>query len=277
MLVLSLFPGVDLFGRGFENEGFCVVRGPDLILGQDVRDFTPPPGRFDGVIGGSPCQDFSKLRRTPASGYGLAMLREFTRCVSAAAPNWFLLENVPGVPDVTVPSYTVQRFDLRASECGLPQSRLRHFQFGSRHGHVLILDRPERTAVTVPACVASEGGQQGRRGWADFCEQMGLPHNFELKSFTLSARYEAVGNGVPIPMAAFLARAIRDSMVPAGAVRLCACGCGRRLSGKQRAALPACRKRLERQRKGERPGASGSRLVTDVTGLAVALSTPSQV
>ena len=25
-LVLSLFPGVDLLGRGFEAEGFCVVR-----------------------------------------------------------------------------------------------------------------------------------------------------------------------------------------------------------------------------------------------------------
>jgi hypothetical protein len=31
-LVLSLFPGIDLFGRGFEAAGFCVVRGPDLIL-----------------------------------------------------------------------------------------------------------------------------------------------------------------------------------------------------------------------------------------------------
>ena len=30
-LVLSLFPGIDLLGRGFEAEGFCVVRGPDLL------------------------------------------------------------------------------------------------------------------------------------------------------------------------------------------------------------------------------------------------------
>lgn len=277
MLILSLFPGVDLFGRGFEQEGFCVVRGPDLILGQDVRDFTPPAGRFDGLIAGSPCQDFSKLRRAPASGYGLAMLREFTRCVSAAAPDWFLLENVPGVPDVTVPGYTVQRFDLRASECGLPQSRLRHFQFGSQRGYVLVLDRPERTAVTVPACVASEGAQQGRRGWADFCEQMGLPPGFELPAFTLSQRYRAVGNGVPIPMAAYLARAIRDSMVPAGAVRLCACGCGRRLRGKQQAALPACRKRLERQRRCDGPGTGESRRVTSVTGQVAAPAARSQV
>lgn len=38
-LVLSLFPGIDLLGRGFEAEGFYVVRGPDLIYGGDIRAF----------------------------------------------------------------------------------------------------------------------------------------------------------------------------------------------------------------------------------------------
>lgn len=140
-LVLSLFPGIDLMGRGFEQEGYCVVRGPDLIFGGDVRAFHPPPGRFDGIIGGSPCQDFSAARRCPPTGYGVEMLHEFCRCVAEVRPDWFLLENVPGVPDVQVPGYVVQRFDLRADECGLPQRRLRHFQFGS-HGYQLVLRRP---------------------------------------------------------------------------------------------------------------------------------------
>jgi hypothetical protein len=64
-LVLSLFPGIDLLGRGFELEGFSIVRGPDLIFGGDVRTFSVPRGRFDGVIGGSPCPDFSRARRAP--------------------------------------------------------------------------------------------------------------------------------------------------------------------------------------------------------------------
>jgi site-specific DNA-cytosine methylase len=80
--VLSLFPGIDLMGRGFEQEGYCVVRGPDLIFGGDVRAFHPPPGRFDGIIGGSPCQDFSTARRCPPTGYGVEMLHEFCRCVA---------------------------------------------------------------------------------------------------------------------------------------------------------------------------------------------------
>lgn len=55
-LVLSLFPGIGLLDMAFCEEGFCVVRGPDLLWGGDIRKFHPPAGRFDGVIGGPPCQ-----------------------------------------------------------------------------------------------------------------------------------------------------------------------------------------------------------------------------
>jgi len=45
------FPGIGMLDRGFEDVGFCVVRGPDLIWGGDIRNFHPPAGRFAGVIG----------------------------------------------------------------------------------------------------------------------------------------------------------------------------------------------------------------------------------
>ena len=57
-LVLSLFPGIGLLDRAFEDEGYCVVRGPDLIWGGDVHGFHPPMDTFDGIIGGPPCQCF---------------------------------------------------------------------------------------------------------------------------------------------------------------------------------------------------------------------------
>src|SRR6266852_4876882 len=60
--VLSLFPGIGLLDMAFEEEGFCVVRGPDLLWGGDIRRFHPPAGKFDGVIGGPPCQMFSRMR-----------------------------------------------------------------------------------------------------------------------------------------------------------------------------------------------------------------------
>src|SRR5437660_11815578 len=66
-LVLSLFPGIGLLDMAFELEGFCVVRGPDLLWGGDIRRFHPPAGKFDGVIGGPPCQPFTRLRHLIAA------------------------------------------------------------------------------------------------------------------------------------------------------------------------------------------------------------------
>lgn len=62
-LVLSLFPGIGMLDMAFEEAGFCVVRGPDLLWGGDVRQFGPPAGKFDGVIGGPPCQFASSMSR----------------------------------------------------------------------------------------------------------------------------------------------------------------------------------------------------------------------
>lgn len=54
IVVLSLFPGIGLMDRGFEEEGFCVVRGPDILWGGDIRRFRVPAGLFDGINGGPP-------------------------------------------------------------------------------------------------------------------------------------------------------------------------------------------------------------------------------
>ena len=254
-LVLSLFPGIDLLGRGFEDEGACVVRGPDVLWGGDIRSFSPPRGVFRGIIAGSPCQDFSRARRSPPTGEGMELLGEFVRCVVTAWPEWFLLENVPTVPAVVIDGYQVQRFDLRACEVGLKQSRLRHFQFGSRDGKILVLDR-DSTALgwrqlshgLQRCCMASEGGRKGRRSFADFCQLQGLPRNFSIEPLCKGWRYRVVGNGVPVPMARLVARAVKG-MRAAGEVTVCRCGCGRPVTGKAVSSGPACRKRLERARR----------------------------
>ena len=251
-LILSIFPGIDLLGRGFEAEGFCVVRGPDKILGQDIHHFHVPPRKFAGIIGGSPCQDFSAARRSAPTGYGVEMLQEFLRVVGEAQPDWFLLENVARVPDVKIAGYFVQRFDLNANECGSRQSRLRHFQFGSRSGLVVTPQRTSRRVQSQKICLATEGKRKDRRSWADFCELQGLPRDFQLSEFTLAAKYRAVGNGVPIQMARVVAQAIRAARPVSHTERLCVCGCGRLVSGKKKAALPACRKRIERAKRDAR-------------------------
>src|SRR5689334_12026263 len=53
--------GIGLLDMAFEDEGFTVVRGPDLLWGGDVKRFHAPSGHFVGVIGGPPCQAFCRL------------------------------------------------------------------------------------------------------------------------------------------------------------------------------------------------------------------------
>ena len=221
-MVLSLFPGVGLFDRGFEDSGFCVVRGPDLIFGGDVRKFHAPAGHFAGVIGGPPCQNFSGANRNKDFEAGMELVKEYLRIVDESRPDWFLMENVAGSPVVTelVPDgYGVQLFTLNASHVGSEQHRLRKFHFGFRSGRELVIkrDMAMQTGMSQPTCMASEGKRAGRRTWAKFCELQGLPAGYDLPGFTVLEKYRAVGNGVPYPLAFALAQAIvaRDRAVTA--------------------------------------------------------------
>lgn len=269
--VLSLFPGIDLLGRGFELEGFCVVRGPDILWGQDVREFHPCCHAFAGVIGGSPCQDFSIINRNGPTGYGREMLREFVRCVQEAAPDWFVLENVAQVPDIVVPGYIVQRFNLNASECGLRQNRLRCFQFGSRDGKPLVIARCVTTGARSRCCLATEGDkdepERPRRSWAEFCELQGLPRSFDLPGWPRKTKYRAVGNGVPISMARVIAIAVHSRPVTPWA-RVCVCGCGREVLRNATMATATCRKTMQRRRERDAAGVTGPGIVTTSLSLS---------
>src|ERR1700730_15174371 len=44
--VLSLFPGIGLLDRAFEEMGSCVMRGPDLLWGGAIQTFHPTLGYF---------------------------------------------------------------------------------------------------------------------------------------------------------------------------------------------------------------------------------------
>lgn len=247
MLVLSLFPGAGLLDRGFEAAGYVVVRGPDVVFGQRIEDFHARHGHFTGIIGGPPCQDFSRARRRPPTGHGLRMLAEFRRVIEESQPEWWLMENVPAVPDQVIHGYEVQRFNCLAHEFGVRQRRNRAFQFGTRDGAPLVLRRTEshfRRDQLAPAVMARDG----RSNFAHLCELQGLPRHFDLPSLSRSAKIRAVGNGVPVPVATAIAEAIRDRSATGPDCRVCACGCGRPVTGRRdaRAATASCRKRIER-------------------------------
>jgi DNA (cytosine-5)-methyltransferase 1 len=232
VLVLSLFPGIRLLDRAFESEGFCVVRGPDLLWGGDVKTFHPPAGIFDGIIGGPPCQAFSRyagINRKVGNKIAENLIPEYVRCVAEAQPIWWLLENVPGVPNVQIEGYITRRRELNNRWLGEQQSRHRSWQYGSKNGEEL---HPELAVFEhvdrEPACLASEG-KSGRitftkkngkpkshynrkRDFSRFCELQGLPRDFLSHApFTAKDKYRVVGNGVPLAMGRAIANAVKNS------------------------------------------------------------------
>jgi len=256
-LVLSIFPGIGLLDRGFELAGYCVVRGPDPLWGGDIRRFTAPARHITGLIGGPPCQNFSLANRDKDFEKGMAMVKEYLRVLDESQPDWALMENVAGSPLVTGPGYVTQVFTLNARQCGSEQHRLRKFHYFHRTGTPeLVLQRDAAGVDPGPSqstCMASEGKRAGRRSWAEFCRLQGLPPGFDLPSFTVLEKYRAVGNGVPFEMACRLATAIRNRDRGVTPHRVCACGCGEFVTGKEVLAGPACRKREQRKRDATRP------------------------
>lgn len=230
MLVLSLFPGIGLLDQAFEEEGFCIVRGPDLLWGGNIKRFHPPAGRFDGIIGGPPCQAFSRLRYVVEHNGGKIaenLIPEFERCIAEAQPSWFLMENVPDAPLPSVPGYEVraQLFDNRW--CGGVQHRTRRISFGTRDGRRLDIPGELFQEVEWAPAVCASGvpkpgiptdnqtklkymGWKTKEAFVQAKRLQGLPDDFDLPNFTTAGAIKAVGNGVPLPLGRAIARAVRE-------------------------------------------------------------------
>lgn len=150
-LVLSVYPGIDGLGMAFEQEGYCVVRGPDPLWGGDNRRISYPSGRFDGVIGGPPCQIHSRLRfLNPNAGKKHGdLIPDFCRTVGEAQPAWFLMENVPEAPLPVVVGYVVRPLLLNNRWLGAEQNRVRRFSFGTPDGRALDVS-PELAVFEAP-------------------------------------------------------------------------------------------------------------------------------
>lgn len=242
-LVLSLFPGIGLLDMAFEQEGFCVVRGPDLLWGGDVRRFHPPEGKFDGIIGGPPCQMFSRLRHlNPNAGAKHGnLIPEYERVVGEAYPTWFLMENVEDAPIPNVGDYEVTSQLIRDVWVGGITNRLRRFSFGTRRGMMLHVETLAlHAAETTQSALAGGSGRAvpvklggsgkvkttyhprhgpnpgPRATREELCERQGLPSDFLAEDSPLTERGKchAIGNGVPLSMGRAVARAVKRALYP---------------------------------------------------------------
>jgi DNA (cytosine-5)-methyltransferase 1 len=191
-LVLSLFPGIGLLDMAFEEVGFCVVRGPDLLWGGDV----------------SP---------------------EFERCIREAQPTWWLMENVVRAPVAVVDGYTTVPLVLNNRWLGAEQNRLRRFCFGSQRGlrlrpAVVALESIDWASAVTSAhpgerrthSSKSTGGRIPLYSTARALELQGLPADFfdrfepecPLKD---RGKLKLLANGVPLPMGRAIARAVLEA------------------------------------------------------------------
>lgn len=219
-LVLSVFPGLGLLDRGFELEAFTVVRGPDYIWGGDIRRFRMPAGVFRGLLGGPPCQAHSNAKEILNTSTAVDLIPEFVRLYREGRPDFVVMENVLGAvghPDIPREwTHCV----LRDWDCGGLTSRTRAFWTWP----FLVMEpgrRPGNPSLSVLASTAKKGHSQYT------ADKRFLPGNLPISEYERlqgaegmtagmmaagSSKYFAVhtlGNGVPIPMGRYIARAVR--------------------------------------------------------------------
>jgi len=214
-LVLSIFPGIDLLGRAFEEEGFCVVRGPDTLWGGDICKFHPPAGVFEGVIGGPPCVGESRWANMNANK-GYTLWPEAMRVIKEANPNWWLLEAV-------IKHKAPYCLCLSPRWLGEKQSRKRFFHSNlniQAFIEVSLFEHPIKEPCFVGTelskglrrYVGPKGKYTPARPWNLLCELQGLPPDFDLPCFTKEWKGRVLGNGVPLSMGRALAKAIRCAL-----------------------------------------------------------------
>ncbi len=222
-LVLSIFPGIGILDKGFEDEGFTILRGPDPIWGGDIRTFHSPAGIFEGVIGGPPCQLFTQMRKfNPNVGKKFGnLIPEFERVVAEAGPDWFIMENIKEAPVPEVPGYQVDARTYNNRWLGEVQNRVHRFSFGTRDGRQLIWEEALFMAPTKENRLLASDGRRSLKGsfmkhlgrrTADALRLQGLPPDYlDHCPFTKAKAVEVLGNAVPLPLARALARAVKQA------------------------------------------------------------------
>ncbi|QXX81618.1 MULTISPECIES: DNA cytosine methyltransferase [unclassified Providencia] len=121
-LVIDLFCGCGGFGLGAKQAGFDIIAAIDIdstlqsayalnfpntnvingdlsLMNEDSWSSIIQSRKIDGVIGGPPCQGYSRMGHSDVSDPRRSLLRHFFRTVNIINPNFFVMENVEGLMD----------------------------------------------------------------------------------------------------------------------------------------------------------------------------------
>ncbi|MBQ7787474.1 MAG: DNA cytosine methyltransferase [Alistipes sp.] len=111
---------------------------------------------IDVIVGGPPCQGFSYAGWRDPNDVRNQLFREFVHMVDTLRPNFFVMENVPGILTMrkgeafkeiveafeSIGYFVNKPIRLNAEEFGVPQKRKRVFIIGSRDGVVIEQPKP---------------------------------------------------------------------------------------------------------------------------------------
>jgi DNA (cytosine-5)-methyltransferase 1 len=225
MLVLSTFPGIGLLDRAFEEEGFTVVRGPDLLWGGDIRRFHVPAGIFDGIIGGPPCQvhsNASEINGTDA----VDLIPEFLRIHREAQPKFSVMENVRGVVGHADIPPDWFHCVLRDCDCGGHTMRTRAFwtwpmmiwepggKATGEFSHSVMASTYKRGSSDSQYC-RDKGFLPGDLSVMEYARLQGAEEVGERLMQYKAGRAFAVhclGNGVPLSLGRYVARSVKAAL-----------------------------------------------------------------
>ncbi len=199
-VIVDLFCGAGGIALGFAEAGFKIALGIDsdalcaetfaynlrtMALLEDVDQIAEPRmflqhhgvDRVTGVIGGPPCQGFSRVGKgkmrhlnrlaggTPVDDARNFLYRGFLRFVDTLRPEFFVLENVPDMEcirdeqgqlteklaeEASSLGYRVERRVLHAADFGVPQTRSRLFFVGWRQDTDISVQWPDPGKVRRP-------------------------------------------------------------------------------------------------------------------------------
>lgn len=187
--IIDLFCGCGGFGLGAELAGFHTAVAVDVdktlqsaysrnfpgtrVINADLSEMNEESWRIvlnnvqvEGVIGGPPCQGYSRMGHSDKNDPRRSLLRHYFRTVNIIRPKFFVMENVEGLMDEknvyelenalkTLSSdYTVLKPTvLDASEFGAPTKRRRVIVVGYLQGEISALTvedfKPEPNLLTT--------------------------------------------------------------------------------------------------------------------------------
>ena len=146
--IIDLFCGAGGFSSGFEAAGFSVRWAIDddplacesfranfpqcNVVQGDIRAIAPtlekgvlsklgiPPDRLWGIIGGPPCQSFSEIGERNPEDNRSSLVNMFMQVVANLEPDFFVMENVPGLISIGRDSSLAQLLKAKAKSVGTP-------------------------------------------------------------------------------------------------------------------------------------------------------------